>query len=68
MNVNLANNKTTICGAIAAAFLALSVAPVPTLAPYAGVFVALSAVFGALANYFAKDATTGSAPDAVFDK
>ena len=60
-NVNMANSKTTIFGALAAVFLALSV--VPQLVAYQGVAIALSAVCTALSGYFAKDATTGSAPN-----
>lgn len=61
-NVNLANSKTTIFGALAGLCLALSAIPVPILVPYVAVFVALAGIFGALANYYAKDATTGSTP------
>jgi len=62
-NVNLANSKTTICGAIAAVFLGLS--GVPQLSDYKEIITGLAAVFTALAAYFAKDATTGSTPDGL---
>ena len=62
-NVNLANSKTTICGAIAAVFIGLS--GVPAFAEYKEIITGIAALFTALAAYFAKDATTGSTPDGL---
>jgi hypothetical protein len=60
MNPNLGNYRTTICGALAV--LLTAAASIPGLEAYAKIFGALATLVGALGLYFAKDATTGSAP------
>lgn len=57
-NVNTGNWRTTLFGALGAVCLALS----EVFPDVKGILVGASALFAAIAAYFAKDAKTGSPP------